>query len=91
MVEIVFSRTPPASLHEGGFVYYPTADGVFSVPQRLANVLRQNGVATTPVVYGDARRPTSGLYVGRIIFSREGGVPLWWTGAQWVDGAGAPA
>lgn len=38
-----------------------------------------------------ANRPTVNLYVGRVYFDTTLGLPIWYSGTQWVDATGTAA
>lgn len=36
-----------------------------------------------------ADRPTENIYVGKLYFDTDLGIPVWWNGTDWIDATGA--
>jgi hypothetical protein len=51
---------------------------------------RVAAVVNNPDFGATATRPTIQLTVGQTYFDVTLGKPIWWKGAEWVDGTGAP-
>lgn len=89
------TMTVPAGtteIQDLGLKYKPAADGTIQVPENRVPAFQKMGctVHVMPATSTTAKRPTTGLAPGLMVFDSTLGKPIWRNAANsgWVDATG---